>query len=93
MLSFSCNRHNRMSAREREIERTRIEREEEDQKQYEEAVKRHMEMQSKETRRRMRQNARTSESVRTGEEESWFFLKRWFKPKRKKADPAGRSTR
>ena len=66
----------------REIEKKKREREAEAQAKYEEQVKRHADVQSPETRRRMKKQYRKADRYNNHRKE--FFLKRWWRKLGKK---------
>ncbi len=73
------------------IEQMQEERRKEDEKQYKLAQKRHMDIQTKETRKRMKQSRKRAERLMAGKPED-PFLKRLFKPKLKKSKPKPQKT-
>mgnify|MGYP001283587097 FL=1 len=65
--------------KQKEVARIQEERKKEAVKQYNEAVRRHQSIQTKETRKRMKMNER--EASRKSKGKKVFFLKRWFSKK------------
>ena len=84
-----CSKFSRMKRQEnqrrKDLEKEKAQREKESQQAYEDAIKRHYEMQDKETQKMMKKTAR--KSARVNENRREFFLKRWFTPKQKKSKP------
>ncbi|HRY99164.1 MAG TPA: hypothetical protein P5550_08945 [Bacteroidales bacterium] len=75
MLAGSC-RSSYGTRKQREVAKIQEERKKETLKQYEDAVKRHKSIQTKETRQRIERNQR--EARRKSEGRKTFFLVRWF---------------
>ena len=65
----------------REIERKKKEQEKEKLQKYQEAVKRHASIQDKKTRKAMKKQYRKAQRHNTNRKE--FFIKRWFKGKKR----------
>ena len=65
----------------KKTEQRKAEREQEALEKYQAAIKRHNKNQSKDTRKRMKQSRKLSQGKATGNKE--FFLKRWFRKKKK----------
>jgi hypothetical protein len=69
--------------RRKQLEEDKSKREKEAQQAYEDAIKKHYNMQDQGTKKMMKQTARKSQF--SGEHKKEFFLKRWFTPKQKKS--------
>jgi 3-hydroxy-3-methylglutaryl CoA synthase len=75
VLAGSC-RSSYGTRKQREVAKMQEERKKETLKQYEDAVKRHKSIQTKETRKRLERNERDAQRKTQGRKT--FFLKRWF---------------
>jgi len=88
-FNYGCSRYAVMKRQEekrrKELAKEQERRELEAQAAYEEAVQRHYDMQTKETRKEMKQNMK--KSIAWKENKKPFFLIRWFTPKHKKKPP------
>jgi len=92
LISFSCQKKIKGASQSADkIEEMQEERRKEDEKQYKLAQKRHMDIQTKETRKRMKQSRKRAERLMAGKPEE-PFLKRLFKPKAKKSKPKPQKT-
>ena len=65
------------SKSQKQIEKTKAERKKEVELQYQDAVKRHQDIQSKETRKRMKQTQKRADKINQPKKKG-FFLIRWF---------------
>jgi hypothetical protein len=74
--TYSCRTSN-IDKKEREIMRERKKRKKDDYVLYQKALKRHMKIQSKETRKRMKEDLRRAKRNREHKKE--IFFKRWFR--------------
>lgn len=84
---FSCHRNLPGAAQTpKNIEKMQEERKKETEEQYQLALKRHKDIQTKETRKRMKQSRKTSERLIEGKPKDSFF-KRLFSKKLKKSKP------
>lgn len=88
-LSFGCSKYQVMkrqeSQRRKAMDKEKTQRELEAQAAYEQAVERQYAMQTKETRKLMRENMKKSNALRENKKPN--FLKRWFTPKQKRVTP------
>ena len=91
--SVGCKKWNsnrKANKRARELKQKEKEKEKEKLKAYQEAVKRHAEIQDKKTRKDMKRRYKKARRYNTGQKE--FFLKRWFRGKRKVKQNKGGSS-
>jgi len=85
--SFSCQRRLAgAAASEDKIKEMQEQRKEEEEEAYKQALKHVMEIQTKDTRKRMKRNRKKSERLMAGKPEKTFF-QRLFAPKIKKVKP------
>lgn len=77
VATFQSCRTSNLDNRERQIQREKKKRSRNDTVLYQKALKRHMNSQTKETRKSMRQALNTAKRNREGRRE--FFVKRWFR--------------
>lgn len=88
-FSFGCSKYQMMkreeNQRRKEMAKEKERRDLEAQAKYEGALERFYSMQTKETRKSMRQNMKKSQALKNNKKPS--FLKRWFTPKQKKKPP------
>lgn len=88
-LSYGCSKYQVMKRQEKqrrkELAKEQERRDLEAQAAYEEALERHYAMQTKETRKAMRQNMKKSIALKENKKPN--FLQRWFTPKQKKKPP------
>jgi hypothetical protein len=86
-MSLGCSKYAVMKRQEtqrrKEMVKEKERRELESQAAYEQAIERQYAMQTKETRKSMRQNMKKSTALRENKKPN--FLKRWFTPKQKRA--------
>lgn len=88
-MGVGCSKYAVMKRQEtqrrKEMAKEKERRDMEGQAAYEEALERHYAMQTKDTRKAMRQNMKKSNAIRENKKPN--FLKRWFTPKKKKVKP------
>lgn len=88
-VSMGCSKYTVMKRQEaqrrKEMDKEKEQRELEAQAAYEQAVERHYAMQTKETRKAMRENMKKSNALRENKRPN--FLVRWFTPKQKRVTP------
>jgi hypothetical protein len=88
-LSYGCSKFaiakRQENKRRKELVKQKQQEDLEAQAAYEAALDRHYDMQTKETRKAMRQNMKKSLAYK--ENKKPFFLVRWFTPKARKAKP------
>lgn len=81
----SCSRRSRPGQQQRRVENLQKERQKEAEELYKEAVKRHQSIQTRETRKRMRQSAREAKRIREGRPVP--FYRRWFQRRQPRTAP------
>jgi hypothetical protein len=88
-MSFGCSKYavqkRQEKQRRKELAKEQERRDLEAQAAYEEALERHYAIQTKETRKVMRQNMKKSIAIKENKKPN--FLQRWFTPKQKKKPP------
>lgn len=88
-VNMSCSKYSMMKREEKQRRKQQAKDQEqkelEAQAAYEQAVERHYAMQTKSTKKAMRQNMKKSIALKENKKPS--FLKRWFTPKQKRTKP------
>jgi len=76
IVMTSC-RSSQAHKHQKQIDKTKAERKKETEVQYQSAVKRHQNIQTKETKKRMKKTQKRSGNINKSKKKQ-FFLKRWF---------------
>lgn len=79
-IALSSCRTSQAQKQQKGIEKRKAERKKETEQLYEEALKRHHDIQTKETRKRMKQTQKKAKRINKPKEKK-FFLFRWFSKK------------